>query len=1227
MVMNELVRTAARVTRSAADGLPAPARRRVHRALKSNLLKQVVHVATGSQRREVGPLVTIVVPVYNVAQYLPEFLDSVVGQTYKNLEILVVDDGSPDESAAIARRWGRWDRRIKVITKPNGGLGDARNAGLKAARGKYITFTDSDDILPPNGIRSMVETIEASGSDFVVGTMVRMRGGKKWLPQWTRRAHGANRIGITVDQFPEILLDVFACNKIWNTEFFREHVHGFPVGVAYEDQEPSVKSYLSATKFDIIKDHVYYWRIRDDGSSITQQKAKLTDLRDRIRVSLAVGEHMVETPLEAVRRGWYRKIFGVDLIQYVEQVPRTGEEYFEELCDGYEAIISLCEDDFWRDVATYPSVAAWYVLNRDYESLMEVIAGHVERGRGYRLHRDEGVLSAWPLYVDGLRAQPNDKVFETRDEYLDIVSKVTQVEWLDDSRVRIGGHAFVRSAFSPDENVNLSLSAVNTLTGERLEMPTRLVHDPAINEFAGTEARDCSTSGFEAVVDTSQLSFTTASDSTVEGEEFWKLVVSVQFEQIRKEDILREIADDAGAAQLGHSGVQEGEQVFALTHSQQEGLRFRLSRPKTVARAIVLQGRTLDISVKSLLGEEVSTLILRSKPGKTSIVTAPIRTDADGYTHFRVDVPPRDPKLEGTRRSKWIAGVTMADGSRRLIHFGSGSASEAGLRKGDASLTADFDARGYLRLDEWPNRFTTESITVNGDALVAQGCFLVEHSDHRPVLTLVGESLNCEPSEFDWDRATGSYSVRFPLSRTDWYGNEVALPLGAYALMGQVRNTEDSSCSRLQYAFIPLGSSLTMPWEGTTGLSRIRITRTRKAFRPWIKVMPLLGEDERGHYNRRAVIGEADASRGGLSDSILFESYHGKQISDSCRALYDWVREHRPDLKCLWSVNSHAVSVPPGAEAVLHGSRAWFRAAATSRYLVNNANFPGYFRIRGGQRYLQTWHGTPMKKIAEDMPPGNLSLGYRLLMRREAKAWDTLLAQNDFAADVLPKAFWFHGTTLNVGYPRNDVLVGEREELTRSLTRQRLGIADDSFVVMYAPTFRDNVKTTGGGYAFSTELDVEQLLLGLPSDSRVLVRGHANTTGSANLSDSDRVIDVSSYGEISELFAASDTLITDYSSMMFDYAVTRKPMFFFVPDLEEYESSTRGFYLDFREICPGPNHKDTRSLVVDLQHARVNPGTFIDSRYLDFVDRFAPNDDGHATQRLVENLQSRGWFA
>jgi CDP-glycerol glycerophosphotransferase len=298
-------------------------------------------------------------------------------------------------------------------------------------------------------------------------------------------------------------------------------------------------------------------------------------------------------------------------------------------------------------------------------------------------------------------------------------------------------------------------------------------------------------------------------------------------------------------------------------------------------------------------------------------------------------------------------------------------------------------------------------------------------------------------------------------------------------------------------------------------------------------------------------------------------------------------------------------------------SQAWIDMLHNARYVVNNANFPFYYRKRDGQTYVQTWHGTPLKRIGDDMPPTNLSLPYRQLMKREAGYWNVLLAQNDFAAEILPKAFGFDGTTLNLGYPRNDVLVDADAQLKRKQARKNLGLADSHHVVLYAPTWRDNVAVETG-YAMVSYLDFDAARHALGEHAMFLLRGHANTAHQKP-QPAEAVIDVTRHPDINDLILASDLLITDYSSVMFDYCVTGKPMVFLTPDLDQYRNVTRGFYLDFEDIAPGPiclTMTELQSALADLPRIR----NLYADRYQEFTRTFAPRDDGASTVRVVDAI-------
>jgi len=363
--------------------------------------------------------------------------------------------------------------------------------------------------------------------------------------------------------------------------------------------------------------------------------------------------------------------------------------------------------------------------------------------------------------------------------------------------------------------------------------------------------------------------------------------------------------------------------------------------------------------------------------------------------------------------------------------------------------------------------------------------------------------------------------------------------------------------------------------------------------------------EHRGRRRQRLLLDEVRQQAGPLRDRAVAMCFGGSGAGDSVAPV---ARELvRRGIPVDWCVTDHSVVVPEGMRPVLLHSREWHEAFTHARYLVNNAEFPHYVRFREGQRYLQTWHGTPLKRIGHDIVNPRLSAGYTAAMGREVEAWEALLAQNAYAGGVLPRAFGFAGRTIIEGYPRNDALVSE-EDFLRETTREALGLGDE-LVVLYAPTWRDTARDAGGRRAFVSHLDAAAVHE--RTGATVLLRSHSNTAAARGRLTAPGVVDVTTHPDITALLAAADVLVTDYSSVMFDFAVTGRPQILLVPDATQY-GDDRGFYMNLEECPPGPIVTSTDE-VVDL---------LADAAAIDvpaqFRQRFAPLDDGEATARVVD---------
>jgi CDP-glycerol glycerophosphotransferase len=286
---------------------------------------------------------------------------------------------------------------------------------------------------------------------------------------------------------------------------------------------------------------------------------------------------------------------------------------------------------------------------------------------------------------------------------------------------------------------------------------------------------------------------------------------------------------------------------------------------------------------------------------------------------------------------------------------------------------------------------------------------------------------------------------------------------------------------------------------------------------------------------------------------------------------------------------------------------------ATSRLLVTNYWMSGAFRRRPYQRVQQTWHGTPYKAMGLDRLGRGERPGYAAKIKREVDQWSQLIAQNHYSAEIFAAAYGFDNQMLEIGYPRNDVLAQPVDTDVLQALRDRIGVRPDELAVLYLPTWREDDKVVYRG------LDFDRLLSGLGGKARLLVRGHANTVRHDSTLQHAGLIDVTLYPNVNDLYLVSDVMITDYSSAMFDYSVTGKPLIFFAPDLSRYTGELRGAYFSLPDHAPGPV-LETTDQVIEAIRDLTQVNLSYAERYAAWRQKFNYLDDGHAAERAVDAL-------
>jgi CDP-glycerol glycerophosphotransferase len=353
--------------------------------------------------------------------------------------------------------------------------------------------------------------------------------------------------------------------------------------------------------------------------------------------------------------------------------------------------------------------------------------------------------------------------------------------------------------------------------------------------------------------------------------------------------------------------------------------------------------------------------------------------------------------------------------------------------------------------------------------------------------------------------------------------------------------------------------------------------------------------------------------------TVMFESWRGL-YADSPRTLSERLGETDEPLRRLW-VTSGENDFPEDVSTVPRHSAAYFRALLTCDLLVANDVVSKHLVKGPGVRYLQTWHGTPLKLIGHDERAHAYTGAQAHLKRmdRDVAKWDYLLSPSPVCTEIFRTAFRFEGEIWETGYPRNDLLSSSGAETRRNEVRRQLGIAPGAVAVLHAPTWRDDDRNDDGGFRQSVLLDPDLMAEALPGSARLLLRLHRNVKERPATSASGFVVDVSDHPEIADLYLAADVLVSDYSSAVYDFSVTGKPIILYAPDLERYRDSVRGMYFDYEEWAPGPV-ATTQDQVAEALAGLSDHDREWAVRYAAFVQRFCPHEDGLAGQRVATRL-------
>ncbi|GLW69801.1 hypothetical protein Kpho02_21000 [Kitasatospora phosalacinea] len=1200
------------------------------------------------------PRLSVVVPFQNVEAYLAECLESIARQSFRDFEVILVDDGSTDSSTDIARAVCARDPRFRLIRQEANGPGHARNTGLRAMHpeGEFLVFADGDDVVPEHAYEVLLRTLEQSGSDFVSGNVQMMNSTTTWQSPLHKGPMQTERRGTHITRFDKLIYDRTVWNKLFRRSFWDYYFIEFPEGVLYEDSWVNMFAHFRAAKVDVITDVVYYWRRRDGAAapSITQRHHELDNLRDRVAAVRSVSRFLAgyrSQRFAESKRKYDLACLTSDLMLHLKVLPDADEEYRHAFLEWTNEFLDEADPGLIDELPAEARVKWLLVRGRKLPELMEVLEFE-RRGGPLPVQRRLRRYLKYPHLGD--RSLGIDRRAYRLDKELSLHGSVGGVRW-DGDRLVVDGHAYIRFLNVHKRRMSVKgLALRNKKQGRLLLAPARTVYAPQATEHSNQNRYCYDWSGFTAGFDINRLKL---KDKWAEGT--WDVAAGVF-----SRGLFRYRGLDRGAvgsaANPPYRYVDKNTRVLPLFVQNRLKLRVEIVRCRITGHRIdgehlVLRGVYLGPTVPN--GGQLRLVSL----GGAGRVQVPVRfvPGGEGWCTFTVRVPLRSVvpphRSEGTDGARPVSWERGGNGWKTTFHV-------AGRKMTMYPVMAEDTPDGHHRL---PDRLQTPE----GDRE------LVVHRNGAGYLVLFERATLPLVIRYEWLadgvlEVVGRYAAldRMPpeqrrtahlVLRSRAQGAERAVPLewrgehfrarfdpaGLRTLAGTVplaagrwdlflrrqdpsRTAPDELLPDLMLK-IEQGAIPGLPLSREADQRRYEL-QAEAYDRLSLQVHSAMPDHARGPYRQKLLRTKAypAARQQPVRPAVLFDAFKGTQYSDSPRAVHEELVRRGVPLEHLWVVKDDQVDVPATARAVRMWSPEWYEALATSRYVVANNHLPDWFRKRPGQVVVQTWHGTPLKKIGHDIEAVHFAdKRYLERLAVEVENWDLLVSPNSFSTPILRRAFGFPGEIVESGYPRNDVLRSPGTERLAAGIRRRIGVPDGKRVVLYAPTWRDDQYYAPGRYKFDFRIDLDDARARLGEDHVLLVRRHPNVVDPVPGAGDGFVFDVSDYPDMADLSLITDVMVTDYSSLMFDYVNTGRPILFFTYDLEHYRDTLRGFYFDFQRSAPGPLVFDSPELVSSIRDVDRIRQRYAE-RYRRFQQDFCDLDDGRAAARLVARMLTVG---
>jgi CDP-glycerol glycerophosphotransferase len=897
-------------------------------------------VGSPNQHGTDTPTLSVIVPAYNASEFIDRCLKSILDQRGVLLEVIVIDDGSTDDTVEKAAQYSHGDKPITVLTGPNEGPARARNRGVEAAHGNYITFVDADDEVLPDAYSAMVDSLERTGSDIATGAYVRIGSAGRSRPKLTARVHARQRLAVRLDDMPELLEEPVLWNKVYRRDFWNRHVGEMWGFSNYEDQEPVYRALVGAAAIDVLTNDVYAWRLADGRDTRSKRKAELSDLQAKLEVIDALRDTLNHAPDHVVEQA-YAIWMGTDLAMHAEYLDTANKRFRKALCESAKSLRKSMPKGAWKLMPAQERLYMWVVASGDLDDIEEVLGTRMEETRSVPLELVDDTWVVAPTFLARLKTDVPQRLLKAQAVDFRPVVIVRNARWIGEQQIELQGCAYIPGV-DPGRTTFRTQGVMDGATV--LDCLVEPRNDNRVDLDVGDPWRTYEAGGFTVRVDVSGLG-----DISPRGID---LIGSFEMQGMH---LQAPAVSTAVVGMIAPSPIRDSGRLTVVADDRGELSIRPVAMPAepVVVKNVDFRGR--DVTVTLDRSANVRGLSVHTAGNKVEL-------EANGPSIFSATLPELPDRFRTHGERQWKLLAKTNEGNDVDVYH----ASVDYLLPGTSCVRLSANPEGKVWLAQRFRRVSVTGATNDRDRLLIIG--RIDPPEKLKVV-LKSSEQTIEPVESAL-HADGSFTAVYDLTTTGAEGGKVAALAGGYHVRYGETNDRVEGWARA-------ASKLAIrPVDCFTEWNTLRV-EGKNSGAVSVMASPPWAPDERSKYGRFQL---RDRRWGPLSDGIVFESFNGTSTNDNPRALFDAVRNEMGNVPLYWSIRDRRVDVPAGGIPIVEGTSSWHKALATSRVWINNNNFPYYVRKRPGQYYLQTWHGTPIKKLLKDMPRKKVPLTYRRLM-------------------------------------------------------------------------------------------------------------------------------------------------------------------------------------------------------------------------------------------------------